>query len=111
MKHLLGDAIVFLMLLGSGRGQMAAGRQQAPPAGASATTSLQETRPAASESPLNASNKQLALQAQIDRLVAMGTELKDHVDKTNKNILSIKVVRKAEEIEQFAKRMKEQSRK
>ena len=53
--------------------------------------------------------KQLADEAQ--RLVAMATELKVEVDKTNKNILSLQVVRKAEEIEVLAHRMKDEGKK
>jgi len=56
------------------------------------------------------SGKQKELAEQAQRLVDMATELKVQVDKTNKNILSLDVVRKAEEIETLAHRMKEQAR-
>jgi 7-keto-8-aminopelargonate synthetase-like enzyme len=56
------------------------------------------------------SDKQKALAEQAQRLVDMATELKVDVDKTNKNILSLDVVRKAEEIEALAHRMKEESK-
>jgi hypothetical protein len=57
------------------------------------------------------SDRQKALAQQAQRLVDMATELKVQVDKTNKNILSLEVVRKAEEIETFAHHMKEQAKK
>jgi hypothetical protein len=37
----------------------------------------------------------------------MATELKDYVDKTNENVLSLEVVKKAEEIEKLAHSVKE----
>jgi hypothetical protein len=55
--------------------------------------------------------RQKALASQADRLVNMANELKEQVDKTDKNILSLKVVEKAQEIEALAKGMKEQARK
>jgi hypothetical protein len=54
--------------------------------------------------------KQKALAMQTERLFDMATELKVQVDKTNKNILSLKVVAKAEEIELLAKGMKAQAK-
>jgi hypothetical protein len=38
-----------------------------------------------------------------DKLLALATELKDYVDKSNENILSLDVIRKAEEIEKLAR--------
>ena len=55
--------------------------------------------------------KQKALADQADKLLIMATELKQQVDRTNRNILSVKVVEKADEIEQYARRMKDQARK
>jgi hypothetical protein len=40
-------------------------------------------------------------------LLAMALSLKAEVDKTNKDTLSIKVIRKADEIERLAKTVKE----
>jgi len=55
-------------------------------------------------------DKQRALASQADRLVDMANELKAQVDLTNKNILSVKVVEKAQEIEALAKGMKDQAK-
>jgi hypothetical protein len=49
--------------------------------------------------------KQLVLETQ--KLLALATELKDDVDKSNKDTLSLDVVRKAEEIEKLARSVKE----
>lgn len=59
----------------------------------------------------NLNEKQKALADEAERLLSMATELKEQVDMTNKNILSVKVVRKAEEIELFARRMKGEAKK
>lgn len=42
-----------------------------------------------------------------DKLLALATELKDYVDKTNEHVLSVEVIRKAEEIEKLAHNVKE----
>jgi thymidylate kinase len=51
--------------------------------------------------------RQKALQRDTDRLMQLATELKQYVDKSNENMLSISVIRKAEEIEKLAKNVKE----
>jgi len=55
--------------------------------------------------------KQKALADETDRLLSMATELKEQVGMTSKNILSVKVVRKAEEIELYARHMKDETKK
>ena len=57
------------------------------------------------------SEKQKLLATQAERLFDMATELKAQVDLTNKNILSLKVVQTAEQIEALAKGMRGQARK
>ncbi|MFZ0817977.1 MAG: hypothetical protein WAM78_20800 [Candidatus Sulfotelmatobacter sp.] len=51
--------------------------------------------------------RQAALKADTDKLVKLSGELKDYVDKTNENILSLDVMRKAEEIEKLAHSVRE----
>lgn len=51
--------------------------------------------------------RQAALKRDTDRLFKMATELKDYVDKTNENVLSLEVVKKAEEIEKLAHSVRE----
>lgn len=54
--------------------------------------------------------RQLQLMRDTDKLVKLTNELKQYVDKTNENILSLEVIRKAEEIERLAKSVKEKMR-
>jgi hypothetical protein len=51
--------------------------------------------------------RQEALKKDTDHLMELATELKKYVDKSNENLLSLEVVRKAEEIEKLAHRVKE----
>ncbi|ABF40918.1 hypothetical protein Acid345_1917 [Candidatus Koribacter versatilis Ellin345] len=50
--------------------------------------------------------RQKKLKEDTDKLLSLATELKDSVDKTNQNVLSLEVIRKAEEIEKLAKKIK-----
>ena len=50
--------------------------------------------------------RQLELRRDTDKLLQLTNELKQYVDKTNENILSLEVIRKAEEIERLAKSVK-----
>jgi hypothetical protein len=51
--------------------------------------------------------RQKKLQADTERLLSLATELKQQVDKTDKNILSVDVIKKADEIERLAKSVKD----
>jgi len=51
--------------------------------------------------------RQAQLKRDSDRLFKLATELKDSVDKSNQNTLSIDVIKKAEEIEKLAHSVKE----
>ena len=42
-----------------------------------------------------------------DKLLQLATELKQYVDKTNENILSVEVIKKAEEVEKLARTIRE----
>ncbi len=50
--------------------------------------------------------RQKKLKEDTDKLLSLATELKASVDKTNEHVLSLEVVRKAEEIEKLAKKIK-----
>jgi hypothetical protein len=50
--------------------------------------------------------RQKQLKDDSTRLLQLATDLKDSVDKTNEHILSLDVVKKAEEIEKLAKHIK-----
>ena len=52
-------------------------------------------------------DRQESLKKDTDRLFQLATELKQSVDKSNENVMSLDVIRKAEEIEKLAKQVKE----
>lgn len=52
-------------------------------------------------------DRQAAIKRDTDKLLALATELKDYVDKSNEHVLSLDVVKKAEEIEKLAHHVKE----
>jgi len=51
--------------------------------------------------------RQAALKADANRLLKLAVELKDSVDKSSENVLSLDVIKKAEEIEKLAHNVKE----
>jgi predicted nucleic acid-binding Zn-ribbon protein len=51
--------------------------------------------------------RQAALKKDTDKLLKLATELKEYVDKTNENMLSMDVVKKADEIEKLAHSVKD----
>jgi uncharacterized protein YkwD len=51
--------------------------------------------------------RQEQLKRDTDKLLQLSTELKQYVDKTNENMLSLEVIKKAEEIEKLAHSVKE----
>ncbi len=48
-----------------------------------------------------------ALKNDTDKLLKLSVELKSYVDKSNENVLSLDVIKKAEEIEKLAKSVKD----
>ena len=46
--------------------------------------------------------RQAALKRDTDKLLQLSTELKQYVDKSDENMLSLDVIKKAEEIEKLA---------
>ena len=55
-------------------------------------------------------DRQAALKRDTDRLLQLSTELKQYVDKTDENMLSLDVVKKAEEIEKLAHSVRDKMR-
>lgn len=51
--------------------------------------------------------RQAALKGDTEKLVKLAGELKEYVDKSNENVLSLDVLKKAEEIEKLAHSVKE----
>jgi hypothetical protein len=54
--------------------------------------------------------RQADLKRDTERLLKLSTELKDYVDKTNENVLSVEVIKKADEIEKLAHSVKNKMR-
>jgi hypothetical protein len=52
-------------------------------------------------------DRQTRLEVDTKKLLTLATELKEQVEKTDKNVLSIDVIKKADEIERLAKSVKE----
>ena len=59
------------------------------------------------QSKLRNTDRQRQLVSDTQKLLALATELKTDVDKSNKDMLSIEVIKKAEEIEKLAHSVKE----
>ena len=51
--------------------------------------------------------RQIALRRDTEKLLFLAEELKKNVDKTNPNVLSMDVIKKAQEIEKLAKSVKD----
>ena|SRR5438067_1872306 len=51
--------------------------------------------------------RQEDIKRDTDKLLKLATELKDNVDKTTENVLSLEVIKKAEEIEKLAKSVRD----
>jgi hypothetical protein len=54
--------------------------------------------------------RQEEIRRDTQKLYQLATELKDAVDKTNENMLSLEVVKKADEVEKLAKKVKDKMR-
>ena len=94
-------------------GKLAGGQSQTPDA------SQQKGLPpdSAPETPLQPMNKRILeenqkdIKKKVDKLFQLASELKDEVDKTDSSkVLSLNLVRKAEEIEKLAKDIKNLSK-
>ena len=59
---------------------------------------------------LRQDERQKRLVSDSDKLLALATQLHEEVGKTDKNILSMDVIRRAEEIEKLAHNVKERMR-
>ncbi|MGI9103989.1 MAG: hypothetical protein ACR2IF_16230 [Terriglobales bacterium] len=51
--------------------------------------------------------RQQKIKRDTDQLLDLATQLKQYVDKSNENVLSLEVMRKAEEIEKLARQVKD----
>jgi len=65
------------------------------------------TRVASDMAKKAAKERVAALKIDTDRLLKLSVELKSYVDKSDENVLSLDVIKKAEEIEKLARSVKE----
>jgi hypothetical protein len=88
----------------------AAQKAPAPPGAAlsAAQTGKQAAKDAVLDPPPNPSTDPMAVESA--QLLKLATELKAEINKTNKDVLSIAVIRKADEIEHMAHGMKDKVR-
>ncbi len=100
--------ILFLLVLFATSGY-AQSRQQPQRIGGAMQSSDDESRDRLARDMAKRANfeRQAALKADTDKLVRLAEELKEYVDKTNENMLSVEVVKKAEEIEKLAHSVKD----
>jgi len=104
-------ALIFLLLLTiTATGQRPfprPGRQQPPPLGQDCAPDDRfcNEQKAAREKAMN-KQRQADLKKDTDKLFQLATELKEAVDKTTENTLSLEVIRKTDEIEKLAKEVR-----
>jgi hypothetical protein len=80
-----------------------------PPSPVAPATPDDEARAQMEKEMAKAANKQRQeqIKTDADKLLTLATELKQYVDKSNENMLSLDVIRKAEEIEKLAHNVKD----
>ncbi len=97
-------ALLFLLVSGFVSGQAPAGAQRPiPPPWPSEREKQDEPSGPPMKAILKSQHEQM--KKDVDHLLQLATELKAEVDKTNSDILSLKVIKKAEEIEKLAKKI------
>jgi len=101
--------IAMILLIPSNSFSPAAAQEAAAPASSKQSTSKREAAPA--KTPLTPEEQKRAdLLSDTEKLNRLTQELKVEVAKSNKDTLSVSVVKKAQEIERLAKSIKERSR-
>jgi hypothetical protein len=108
---LIAGSLAGSQTTGTGQMQQPPSMQPMPPFGETPNPNdpMQRQRLEKMEKARNA-DRQKQLQRDTDRLLTLAKELKDEVDKSNKDTLSVDVVKKAAEIEKLAKSVKERMR-
>jgi hypothetical protein len=81
------------------------------PSGGNNSANPLDPRIAEQREKLQSSERQKQLRSDTDKLLALATDLKQQVDKTDKGVLSIDVIKRADEIEKLAHNVKEQMKK
>jgi len=102
----VGKVAMVLLLLFCFSFAPAGSTQISPNQKTPAEAEMEEQQKHAAEKALN-TKRQRDIKKDTDKLLELATQLKDYVDKTNENTLSVDVIRKAEEIEKLAHTVKE----
>lgn len=118
--RVLGAVLAGVVLLGAGAGKLNGGvpvLQTGTPAGQPAGglpgigqapgEEPGSTRLAERQETARNSDRQKRLVADTEKLLVLATDLKQEVGKTNKDVMSVDVIKKAEEIEKLARSVKE----
>ena len=93
-------AVLFLCLLFGSRAMA----QQQPQTAEQAAWEAKQQREAAKQ---ERAKRERVIKQDTEKLLELATELKQYVDKTNENTLSLDVIKKADEIEKLAHAVKE----
>jgi hypothetical protein len=101
--------MLFLLLTGvSVAGQNPAPQQHRPDGGPPITDEDQARERLTSDMAKKAAKERAAaLKTDADKLLKLSVELKQYVDKADENVLSLDVIKKADEIEKLARSVKE----
>ncbi len=100
-------AFVLILLICSISPALAQLPYPAPNMGQPQQTNEQEDKMKREQAKKFNKERHLNLKKDTDKLLALATELKQYVDKSNENVLSVDVVKKAEEIEKLAHSVKD----
>jgi|SRR5208283_2583969 len=101
-KFALFLSLPFCLLFGLHSAAQTGGREQRTPS----EIEWENQQKANAQKKLN-EQRQQAIKSDTDKLLQLATQLKQYVDKTDQNVLSMDVVKKADEIEKLAKAVKE----
>lgn len=110
--RMLISALFLLLLTGSVGAPMLAQTQLPDASGRSHDAESDARQRDYAREQMKAANKkrQEDIKRDTDKLLQLATELKAYVDKTNENVLSIEVLKKAEEIERLSKEVQKKMR-
>jgi hypothetical protein len=100
---ILNFAVIGVVLVAVGSGRVSGG-QIVP---SNLNMSQPDSMRRAEQQRLRIAERQKKLAQDTDRLVALSNSLKEEVDEANKDILSLEMVKKAEQIEKLAHSVKE----
>jgi hypothetical protein len=98
---------LLLLLLSGASTALSQSRPQFPTAQTQPEQDEQHMRLAREQAKRLNQQRQDALKRDTEKLVRLSNELKQYVDKSSENMLSLDVIKKAEEIEKLAHRVKE----